>query len=396
MRLLFVALAVASLVTLPLEAQRSRREPRRPRLQSSADTNDANAYLSHGHRIVEDNAAAAADAYYWAMRIDPGNADALYGYRTAVLMRRQSTFFQYMEGNRRTIFSPEMRANDSLYYRALQIDPFLHERHARTLIFTYYRKAIASGYSTGEIDAYVQQRLNASPPSVRARMAMASGQVAFAHDLFTEAIGQAKDPSFLFIERGRVNALQGRNDDAIADFSSALERMAQDEDKKDEEVIFYSSKALHHYSVGLLQVRKGAKDKAREALGNAMTEDLAFYPAHVELSRLALIDHDTATAVSEMALAAELAPTEAHVLLKQGQLLLVVGQHAEALVPLRKAVDLEPYYAEPHHAIGVALEQAGDAVGAKVAYERFLALAARRHALRADATNRLRGIGGTQ
>lgn len=396
MRVLLVALAVVSVLTLPLEAQRNRREPRRPRLSSTADTNDVNAYLNHGARTVEDNATTAAEAYYWAMRLDPGNADALYGLRTARLMQRQSVFLRYMQGDERTVFSDEMQSNDSLYFKALQLDPFLHEQHARTVLFNYYRKAIASGINQGEIDHYVNQRLDASPPSTRARMAAAQGQVVLADQLYSEAIGQARNPSYLYIERGRLNAISGRIDEAVFDFTSALERLSRDEEKKERQVIFYSSKALHEHSLGLLYARKGDAEKAREAFGRAMTEDLSFHPAHVELSRLALAAKDTVTALSEMALAVELAPADAFVHFLQGELLLQVGQAAEAMEPLKKAIDLEPYYAAPQFALAAALEKSGDTAAAKAAYEKFLAMAARRHPQRQAATTRLRAIGGGQ
>ena len=396
MRALFAVCAVLLCFAEPLLAQREARLPRRPRLAAGADTNDAMAYLQHGQRTIESDAGVSADAYYWASRLDPASADALYGRRVATLMRRQTSFKGYMEGNSRTIFSRDMRANDSLYFRALQIDPFVHEKHERTVLFQYYRVAIGDGINAGEIDDYAQRQLNTASAAVRARYAAAEGRIPYAMDLYNEAINTAKDPMYLYFDRGRLSALQGLNDAAIADYQLALEKLRTRDLNRDTLVVFYSSKALYEHSVGVLYARKGDAEKAREAFGRAMTEDLSFYPAHLELATLALAKKDTATAVSEMALAAELAPSEGHVHFRQGELLIALGQHADAIAPLKKAIELEPFFASPHQLLGVALEKTGDSAGAKASYERFLALAARRHPQRGAATERLRAVGGTQ
>lgn len=396
MRALLVACALFAAASEPLLAQRDARLPRRPRLAASADTNDAMAYLQHAQRALESDAGVSADAYYWASRLDPASADALYGRRVATLMRRQSSFKSYMEGNTRTIFSPVMRANDSLYFRALQIDPFVHERHERTMLFQYYRAAIGSGINEGEIDDYAQRQLNTASASVRARYAAAEGRIPYAMELYTEAITAAKDPMYLYFDRGRLSALQGLNDAAIGDYTLALEKLRTRDLNRDTLVVFYSSKALYEHAVGVLYARKGDAAKAREAFGRAMTEDLSFYPAHLELAALALAQKDTATAVSEISLAAELAPAEGHVHYRQGEVLIALGQHADAIAPLKKAIEIEPFFASPHHLLGVALEKTGDPAGAKASYERFVALAARRHPQRATVTERLRALGGTQ
>jgi tetratricopeptide (TPR) repeat protein len=396
MRAVVLACVLVAVGASPLLAQREARLPRRPRLAATADTNDAMAYLQHAQRAIESDAGVSADAYYWASRLDPSSADALYGRRVATLMRRQSSFKAYMEGNSRTIFSPAMRANDSLYFRALQIDPFLHEKHERTMLLGYYRAAIGSGINEGEIDDYVARSLNNSSAAVRARYAAAEGRVPYAMELYTEAITTAKDPMYLYFDRGRLSALQGLNDAAITDYNLALEKLRTRDLNRDTLVVFYSSKALYEHAVGVLYSRKGDPAKAREAFGRAMTEDLSFFPAHLELATLALAQKDTATALSEIALAAELAPTEGFVQHRHGEVLIALGQHADAIAPLKKAIELEPFFASPHYLLAVALEKTGDAAGAKASYTQFLALAARRHPERAAATERLRSLGGTQ
>lgn len=77
-----------------------------------------------------------------------------------------------------------------------------------------------------------------------------------------------------------------------------------------------------------------------------------------------------------------------------GDLLLAIGQHAEAVAPLRKAIELEPLFAPPHYALARALEQATDAAGARASYDRFLAVSPRRSPERAVASERLTALGG--
>jgi len=109
----------------------------------------------------------------------------------------------------------------------------------------------------------------------------------------------------------------------------------------------------------------------------------------VELARIALAQKDTAAALGALGLAAELATDEPFVHYLQGSTLVDAGQHADAVAPLRKAIEIEPFYAAPQYALGVALEGTGDAAGAREAYTQFVALASRRDARRDLAAKRL-------
>ncbi|MEX2181545.1 MAG: hypothetical protein WD771_05845 [Gemmatimonadaceae bacterium] len=394
--LTFCALVLA--LPIPLQGQRER-APRRPRLAAGADTNDAQAYLQQGHRVLEQNPGAAANAYYWAVRIDPASAAALYSLRMAVLMQRPTPFRAYMEGNRRVIFSREMRANDSLMFRALQMDPFLHLQHSRVVQFRYWRQIVESdpalaGTNPGRVDFIIEDLFNRTPPGTRARLAAAEGRFDYAIRLYGEAIEASKKPAYLYLDRGGVYALQGMNAPAIRDIGIGLTELKKEDADEEEDVVFYDSKALYEYSIGVLWLRQGDVEQARLAFGRAMEEDLSFYPAHTALARLALETGDTATALSEMALAAELAPREAAVHYQHGELLLAAGEAADAVAPLRKAIELEPYYANPQFTLAETLARTSDAAGAREAYQRFLALATRRDPRRAAATAALTADGG--
>jgi tetratricopeptide (TPR) repeat protein len=384
-------LIVAGLLAIaPVDAQRA---PRRPNLPGGADANDARAYLELGHRILEDNPSGAYNAYYWAVRLNPASAEALYSLRNAGLMRRTSQFQRYMEGSESVIFSRDMVANDSLFLRALQIDPFLHERHRKMMQYVYFRKAIGDGYNTGQIDAYLADLINRAPASTRARLAVGNGNFPLAIDLYGEAIRASRSPMYLHLERGAVYAMQGMNAFAIADYNTGLSELRRRDLQRDRVVIFYSSKALHEHAVGLLQLRSGGVEDAKAAFGRAMTEDLSFYPSHISLSEIALAAKDTATALSEMALAAELAPSEAHVQHSYGALLVRLGKHADAVEPLNKAIALEPFWADPVFLLADAQEKTGASTEAAASFEKFLTLSVQRDGRRAEATRRAAALG---
>jgi hypothetical protein len=62
-----------------------------------------------GVSIFENAPDKAADAFYWSARLDPGSADALYGYRSALMMREPRLLSLYFEGGRRALEAKEMR-----------------------------------------------------------------------------------------------------------------------------------------------------------------------------------------------------------------------------------------------------------------------------------------------
>src|SRR5438552_18521227 len=129
MRAVLLASLVASiLATLPpaaLQAQGGK-VPKRPNLEEGADTNFAPAYYEFGMRKIERDPQKAADAFYWATRLDPAWAQPVYARRIALLMADPRLLVGYMRGNRRFLESKEARRIDSLELRALTLDPFLN------------------------------------------------------------------------------------------------------------------------------------------------------------------------------------------------------------------------------------------------------------------------------
>ena len=132
-RLLLASLALAVSVVPAADAQRLGPPQKRPKLAASADTNDATAYLALGTRELETAPDEAAAAFYWAARLDPSSADALYGRSVALAMRKATTLSTYLyPRSYKARTAKDMLVMDSLRFRALRLDPLFYPRFYTT------------------------------------------------------------------------------------------------------------------------------------------------------------------------------------------------------------------------------------------------------------------------
>jgi tetratricopeptide (TPR) repeat protein len=396
-RLLLAALCVAALLpSAPAGAQDRAREPRRPRLDAAADTNSAAAYYSHGVRVMGTRPAEAADAFYWATRIEPGMADAWYARRIAFFMSRPERFGAYMERNRRTMESREIRMADSMHLRALTLNPFVRTKFDKDLFDYYMKWSIRRDNPRENIDPaemkyWLDSWLQAGGPATRAWMAYAEGRFPDALESYAAALRSSRNKSGLHADRARIFLLVGRPDSALVQMGHAVERM-RERDTRDL-VYLYESKALFEHSTGLILEQQGKRDQAREAYGRALQEDLSYYPAHVALAALAFASGDTATALAELDLAVQIRGDDAGVRYACAQALALSGKFPEAEEHLRSAVASEPWYAPPYALLGGVLETAGKRDEAREAYRTFLARSTRVHPLRTNVQARLNVLG---
>lgn len=401
---LAAALAVA-LVSPRAEAQRLGPAPKRPRAPELSDTNDARVYFDWGVKVAADAPENAASAFYWAARIDPAFGDALYARRIALLMRDEGLLRAYMRDDKP---SKQMQALDSLLLRAIVLNPFLYRRLDLQLFRSYYYQAVersirmsggsgSGAPSRGEIDYYITQQLADAGPYMRGWNAYAMGDFDAALRWYADAMKRTKEKTGYHLERGRVFAMVGRADSALAELRIALDDLRKRDEK--DVVFLYNSKAVIEQSIGKLLEQQNDVAGAREAYGRALQEDLAYWPAHLQLAQLAMGAKDTTAAVSEIALATQIAGDEPYVRSMAGAWLAMLGKPKDAIVELKKAAELEPYYALPHVLLGQAYEAEKDYASAAAAYDAFLARAGQRDAQRAFATQHrdaLRARGGTE
>ena len=401
MRRTLVLTLAALCAANPLAAQRAGETPRRPALPAAADSNDARAYLQFAAQNLTSRPRDAADAYWWAYQLDPTSSDALYGRHAALLMSVPNRLVDYWHGERRVVRSREVQGIDSLYFRALTMNPFMyreHEHHVfRLYLRTWARNEIdrmEGGHSVSEsyINEWINGVMHRGGAYIRAREAYSQRRFPEALRLLEEAYAEARSRSrsWLRAERARLLAHTGDNPAALADFTRAISDMRSADDR--DLVFVYESKALLEHGTGMLHERMGNADAAREAYGRALTEDLAFYPAHVRLGLMALAAGDTATAVGELDLAAQAAGADPSVHYTYGAMLAQLGRLDEAVVQLERASQLAPFYADPYFALGVVRDGQGNLDAARQAYQAFMDRAARTHRRRSHAEQRVAAL----
>jgi Flp pilus assembly protein TadD len=387
LRSVFALASAVFLVATPLSAQRGGKPVPRPKLRDVTDTNDAQAYYDAGLQRINNDPDYAADAFYWAARINPGWGDPLYGRRAALLLQKRTLLNAYMADNYRSR-GKELSALDSLYARALMLNPFLYRRLDRQLFINWLTDG--DRQAQAEYAYEINTAIMRAPPATQAWYAYSNGNFPRALELYGRAIEQTRETAGLHIERARILGMRNEVESAVAEFQLALGELRQKEDKK--LVVIYNSKALAEYSIATLLEGAGDAKKARDAYGRALQEDLSYYPAHMRLGLLALTEGDTTAAMSELALASDIATDDAYVHYLNGWVLGKAKHTAEAVTELKKATELEPYYALPNLVLGAQYETLEKGPEAVAAYERFLALASQHDPQRTFATERVEDL----
>lgn len=399
MRRLLAAATVAALVVLPAIGH-AQKEPKRPRLDDAADTNDAKAYFDFGVSKLDRDPERAADAFYWAAKINPLYADAFYGRRVALLMTDKRRLARYWDGDSRTVQSDEVKRIDSLFYRALTLDPFLYQRLDKYMYDQIVRDwseeyARNNDVPTSEVQYYVERDIQSNAtPAFLAWRAYSEGQFDDALRLYAKAISKAKYKAGLRADRGRLFFQLDHGDSALAELTAAVDEMRK-ADKKDL-VYVYESKALLEQSIGMIQYRMGNVAAAKESFGRALEEDLSYAPAHVQLAYIALETKDTTTALNEMGLAVQLRGDDPGMRYLYGFTLASMLKLKEAEEQLTKARDLDPVFALPYHMLGEIYESTNRPAEALAAYNAYVARASAHDAQRDDTIGRVKTLGAMQ
>ncbi|HEU4642647.1 MAG TPA: tetratricopeptide repeat protein [Gemmatimonadaceae bacterium] len=352
-------------------------EPPRPPLPAGSDTNDAAAYVVYALGAARRSPREASRAFYWASRLDPSRADALYG-RFAMLGELVGGGYHIVDHRAR--YDPGLspaasRHIDSLMYFALVRDPFLNDRLS---------------YEPPPTDSFYLKRRLKDP--------LFAGMLAYSEGHFREAaakLGEAlrKRPNSITLRVGRAHALYyvAQYDSAIAELSRAIATIETHEQEDIGRV--YISKEMFHYAIGMIDARLGELDSARLEYQRAIAENLGFYMAHARLAGVDLVSGDTATALVELRTAAEIQPDDPALRYYLGYTLLQAGRVDDAAAELREALRLDRHWAAPHEALGRALAARGDTTGAAAEYTEYLAHAPRSAALADDVRARLAALG---
>lgn len=390
---LFVALLLAT----PC-ASLAQNEPRRPLLGAAADTNDWTAYYDAGTAWIRSDAKKAAEAFYWASRLDPSRPEPFYGRRIAQLLQDRRRLLLYWRGERSVVRSREVQRIDSLYLHALTLNPFFYHRLDRFLLEAVIQEIardISAGTSipSGELEYMLDQSVQTGDASLRAWVAYSEGDFDRAERFYSDAIKRARrgrDKAALMTNRGRLYFQRDKSDKALADLTEALEELRK-ADRKDL-IYVYESKALTEQGLGMVQNRLGNTEAARESFARSLQEDLSYVPAHVQLAMLALDGKDTVTALSEMDLAVQIRPGDEWLRYLYGFTLAEVGRHAEAKEQLNTAIRHNSLYAAPRLALAKVLEAEAQPHEALAHYKAFLSLASTNDPRRAEAQQRVSAL----
>jgi predicted Zn-dependent protease len=104
----------------------------------------------------------------------------------------------------------------------------------------------------------------------------------------------------------------------------------------------------------------GRRDSARASLQKALTENLAFYQAHMLLADLALQDGDTAGAAQEWDQARSLYGDDVVARRRYALFLLATGKPADAESELRAVLAAEPYWVDARRDLARAVDAQGE------------------------------------
>ncbi len=351
----------------PVSAQ-PEEAPRRPRLRASADTNDWVEYQNHAMNIIVTNPRDAAAALYWAERLEPLRAEPTYARWAALWMTRPQLLRDYWTGAEKVLKSPDVLRLDSLNYTARLRNPMVNQAARRLVMHAMLDHVAGPG----------RWQWNRNPEML-AWLDYTNGSFTRAAARLGEVI--AKDPEKHYqLRYTRALAFYAMQhlDSAATELDQLIAEMRRRDEK--ELVYFYDSKAMFEYAAGVTRAEGLRFEEARQAFMRALSEDLAFYPAHRGLAAMSLALGDTSMAIKEYELALELNPDDLVTRYYFGLALMNAGRRDEAIGHLMFVVDAEPYFAAPYYYIGRMLESRGRQADAMRYYGEFIPRAPRSQA----------------
>jgi tetratricopeptide (TPR) repeat protein len=311
-------------------------------------------------QLLERNLDSAADAFYWATRLEPDQGDALYARRVALHARNLELVRHYVQSKR---YDRVVSGIDSLLYEAILRDPFVFRRFESQL-GELLRVKLAPRYWGALWD-----------PTLAARRSYEAGNFLDAARLFGAAAARDTFAFFLHADRARAFYLAAAYDSALVE----MDRMLADWRKWEGSVTLpmYLSKALAEFSIGRIHVARRDAKAAREAFSRALLEDLSFPMAHADLAEVLLADGDSAAALLEYETAVQLRQNDPVFHYRYGGLLLRHGRNTDAVREFEAAIKSEPFFALPYLPLAYMEERSGDDSAAVRRYDAFLERASR-------------------
>lgn len=312
---------------------------------------------------------------YWASRLDPGWAEPLFLRGLAILRAFRK---DAIEAYRRTGSIRAAEQLDLPLREAQRVDSLLHIAWGRNpFLFT---DLDVPPFWGGFRD-----------PSNLAAVAFTSRRFDQAESLFAQVLQTHLDHVTLRIYRARALFYLRRFDEAAKELETARDTVLNPS-AADRISFIHPSVAMLNFAIGITRVQQDDFPAARAAFERALTEDLGFYWAHVRLAGSALGLHDTSTALLELDLAVQLEGSDPVLRLYYGAVLQGAGHQDEAELQLRRAIDLDPYFATPYFWLALVYRAQGKTEAAVQHYRLFLTHAASEDPNRAKAVSDLEAL----
>lgn len=323
-------------------------------LAPGADVKDWSAHFDAGVRVIRTQPTRALASFEMASRLDPSRAEPLLGRYVAFwLSQPHEDFVAWREGNEFQVKRREVRVADSLYGIALDRNPFVH-RGLEVILFDRLPGRFLRDRDT------------------RAWLAYSTGDFAEAIKLNTQAIARAPERALAqrydrALSRVMVQDLTGARDDIVAIIEELRRREAAAS-----ELTYYQSKHALLFMVGLIEAQRRDFAAARAAFGEAVLENAGFAYAQAGIANVSRVERKPRDAVTEFALAIELAPDDAVLRWQYAQALFDAGRYDQAVAEATRAAEREPLWAAPHLVIGRSRERQGRTTQSRAAYQEYI------------------------
>jgi tetratricopeptide (TPR) repeat protein len=351
----FLLLALAAVLAAPLSAQTAPRAVQRPKLDTRADTNDAESYMAYGRR-KEVSWKKTLEAFQFAYRLQPDDINILASMQQAFWYRQPPEWrSQYNQGAGFVVKSKEAKFLDSLRYELAIRNPMIYLRGP-----CYRLPGIEGHDDDWEAAAFLFDY----------------GCYKESAERYAKAI--PRYPRVLGLRMTRAHALyrSGQFGDAVTELQTVLDTLRG----RDRKYLAhqYESRAIIEFMIANAHLRMSDAAAAREAYGRALTEDLSLYWVHARLAELALSENDTRTAIAEYEQAVALKEDDGVLRHDYGVALAAAGRFEDAEPHFRRALELEPLFSTAYYNLAVALDRQEKREEARTAYEDFLSRAPKR------------------
>jgi len=363
-----VSLTLAACALLPrLGAAQTAPERHRPPLPAGQDTNSAGAYYAYGMDQLRQSPARAADAFYWATRIEPALPEPWLGLSAALSLAQPTRALgDYLIGAAYVAKDRQFQHIDSLRYQALIRNPLMYLPLDAVLLEEWFSRV-----TRGELT--IQELSSEFGPEMAAWWAYSRGRFNDAIRQYSIAVKRHPKWYGLRADRARAYLPLMQYDSAVAAYNELLGLQQQAEEER--LVHVYNSKELVHFTIGRIREAQGDYSAARESYGRSLTENLGFYPAHLALARLDLATGDSTAAQAEFDQTIQIDSRDAVAHYEYGVLLFMLKRYEAATEQFQQAVDDEPYFAKPYFPLAYLRESEGKDSVAIATYRRFIQIA---------------------